>query len=246
MKKEWMDINSMFYSFQNLQAGVLPILFLSGALAVYEPIKIGPEWLQTPIMMVSFVVLIPFAVIGFISPNSIVGERIQRTLEPLLATPVTDQAILFGKIGAAVVYGWGITLINMLLGLVVINISFAGGEVLLYPTNMLAPIILLSLLFSFLVAIWGVNFSLYAASLLDAMNNLAVVLFVPMLVTAFMGSPVVPKTWQAMLAKIIPFYGVSNPFLTLILILLIVDCLLMVVVLIRFRRKRLIMGSNHG
>lgn len=230
----------MLYSLHNLQVGVLPILLLSGAFAVFEPIKIGPMWLQSPIMIFSFVVLIPGAVIAFISPNSIVGERINKTLEPLLATPVSNRSILFGKISAAVAYGWGIALINMSLGLVVINFSFAGGGVLLYPINIFIPIILLSLLCSILVAILGINFSLFATTLLEAQNKLGAAIIVPLVIPAFMAGPFMPKTWAAMAAQTISFYGVTNMIVILILILLLVDSILLVVVLTRFRRKQLL------
>jgi ABC-2 type transport system permease protein len=240
MKKEWWDIKTTLFLFGNLQAGILPILVLSGAFGIYEPIKIGPEWLQSPIMIFSIVVLIPCAVIGFISPNSIVGERNRKTLEPLLATPVTDHAILFGKIGIAVVYGWGMTLLNMILGLVVINLTYSNGQVFLYPINLVISIMLLSFLFSILIAAGGVNFSLYATSLLEAQNKLGMTVFIPLVLTGFMMGPFMPKDWKAITVVIIAQLGVTNLFLIFMGILFVVDSLLIVVVLTRFHRKRLI------
>ncbi len=45
--------------------------------------------------MIGMLSLVPAA---YISANSIVGEREQNTLEPLLSTPLTDRELLWGKI----------------------------------------------------------------------------------------------------------------------------------------------------
>ena len=107
MRKEWEDIKSTLFSYHKLQGGIVPIILFCVAFGIYEPLRIGPDWLQSPVMVFSLAILVPFIVIGSISPYSFVGERERGTLEPLLVTPVSDQAILFGKIGVAVFYGCG-------------------------------------------------------------------------------------------------------------------------------------------
>ena len=47
--------------------------------------------------------LIPVAIPGTIAAYSIVGEKITRSLEPLLATPITTEELLVGKCLAAVI-----------------------------------------------------------------------------------------------------------------------------------------------
>ena len=68
-------------------------------------------------------------------PDSFAGERERHTLEPLLATPLSDRAILFGMISAAVGYGWGITLISMVIGLLATNLIPVHEDLLLYPAE---------------------------------------------------------------------------------------------------------------
>ena len=46
--------------------------------------------------------IIPVALSSTAAAFSIVGEKTQRTLEPILATPITDREFLFGKLLAAV------------------------------------------------------------------------------------------------------------------------------------------------
>ena len=47
---------------------------------------------------VGFFLLMPVAIAGTASAFSIVGEKQQRTLEPILATPVSDREFLLGKL----------------------------------------------------------------------------------------------------------------------------------------------------
>jgi len=48
--------------------------------------------------VVAFYLLMPIAIASTASAFSIVGEKQQRTLEPILATPITDREFLAGKL----------------------------------------------------------------------------------------------------------------------------------------------------
>ena len=239
MRKEWEDIKSTLFSYHKLQGGIVPIILFCVAFGIYEPLRIGPDWLQSPVMVFSLAILVPFIVIGSISPYSFVGER--GTLEPLLVTPVSDQAILFGKIGAAVFYGWGVTLVNLLLGVGSINIIFNTGKFLLYPPGIVAPTLILSLLFSILVAIIGTNSSFYAKTILDAQRNLVTMLFLPLVLPAFFAGPFMPEEWRLLIIQIVAHSGAPNLFLILIALLFIVNGIFMVFAFTRFHRKLLML-----
>jgi ABC-2 type transport system permease protein len=238
MRKEWIDIKSTLFSYHNLQAGIWPILLFCVAFGIYEPLRIGPDWMQSPIMVFSLSVLVPFVAIGFISPYSFVGERKRGTLEPLLATPVSDQAILFGKIGIAVLYGWGVSIISMLSGL--FTLFFSTGKFLLYPPGIAIPTLLLSLFFSLLTSIIGTNSSLYAKTQLEAQNNLGMALFIPIVLPAFFVGPFMPEAWKVIIVQIAAQLGIANLLLILAVLLFIVDNIYMVIALGRFHRKLLI------
>ena len=45
--------------------------------------------------------LMPIAIASTAAAFSIVGEKQQRTLEPILATPITDRQLLLGKLLAS-------------------------------------------------------------------------------------------------------------------------------------------------
>ena len=241
LRKEWEDIKSSLFSYHNLQAGIWPILIFCAAFGIYEPLRIGPDWLQSPMMVFSSAVLVPFIVIGSISPYSFVGERKRGTLEPLLATPVSDQAILSGKIGIAVLYGWGVTLVNMLLGLGSINLFLANGKFLFYSPGIAIPTVLLSLIFSILVATMGTNYSFYAKTLLEAQNNLGMTLFIPLVLPAFLVGPLMPESWKVIILQITTQLGATNLFLILMALLLIIDGICVAIALNRFHRKQLLL-----
>ncbi len=241
MQKEWVDIKSTLFAYHNLLAGLWPIFIFCVACGVYEPLRLGPDWLQSPIMVFSLSVLIPFVTTGFISPYSFVGERLRGTLEPLLATPVSDQALLFGKIGMAVLYGWGVSLVSMVLGWGVINLFVTHGQLLSYPPGMVIPTILLSLLFSLLVATLCTIASFYAKTILEAQRGPVMALFIPMLLPALWIGPLMPETWKGLIIQFLPPLGATNLFPILIVLLILLDGIFMIIALSRFHRKQLLL-----
>ena len=57
--------------------------------------------------------------------DSFAGERERHTLETLLASRLPDRAILFGKVLAAVGYGWVLVMLMLVLSLVTVNLTVA-------------------------------------------------------------------------------------------------------------------------
>jgi len=240
MRKECLDIKVTFFSIRNLMPGVLITILFSAAVGVYEPAQMGLEWLNSPITVLFLALLIPLSIIGFISPDSFVGERKRYTLEPLLATPVSDQAILFGKIGIAVILGWGAMLLNAGLGLLCVNLATKHEGILLYSPDTLAGVILMGLLISILLAIAGVGCSLYSHNLLEAQNKMGKLLFVPMILAASTISPYMPEWWRMMAIQLAASFGIMSLFQFLVVILFVVDIASAGWLMMRFNRKLLI------
>ena len=68
-----------------------------------------------------YYLLIPVAVSNIVASYSIIGEKLQRTLEPILATPIDDEEILMGKALAGIVPGLATTYGSFLLYTVVVD-----------------------------------------------------------------------------------------------------------------------------
>lgn len=142
------------------------MLLLGVLLPLYAgPFTLDQAWLLTlwawaPVLLVASIVA-----------DSVAGERDNHTLETLMASRLPDRAILLGKVGAAVAYGWGLMLLTVVLSVVTVNLAWPGESLLLYRPLMAVGGGLLSLLASVLAASVGVLISLGADSLRQAQRR---------------------------------------------------------------------------
>jgi ABC-2 type transport system permease protein len=109
--------------------------------------------------------------IGLVT-DAVAGERERHTLETLLASPVSDTAILVGKLTAVVGYAWVIALVQLAAVMVT---SILLGHAL--SAGLVFVIAVLSLFEAILAAGFGVQFSLRAPTVRAAARRLAQVSF---------------------------------------------------------------------
>ena len=69
-----------------------------------------------------YFVLIPSILPSIIASYSFVGEKIEKSLEPLLATPTTDGELLFGKSLAAFIPCMAVTYIGAAISAIIIDV----------------------------------------------------------------------------------------------------------------------------
>ena len=74
-----------------------------------------------PMMMSIFIIAMPVMLPVMIAADSIVGEKERRTLVPLLATPLTDSELLFGKMLTALVPGLAVSYASFGLSIGLVN-----------------------------------------------------------------------------------------------------------------------------
>lgn len=126
--------------------------------------------------------LVPLIIPVNIASYSIVGEKTTRSLEPLLATPITTAELLVGKNLAAVIPAVGATLAAFLIfatGAGLISGSSQVTSALLDPMWLLAV-----LLVGPLLAVLSVNFAIMVSSRVNdprVAEQLSVVVIVPIL-----------------------------------------------------------------
>jgi ABC-2 type transport system permease protein len=109
--------------------------------------------------------------LGGIMADSFAGERERHTLETLLATRLSDLAILIGKIVAGVVLAWGLLTLTLLLAIVSAYVRNGDGR-LPVSASELAVILTLYLLTCVVVACAAVLVSLRAATVRQALQTL--------------------------------------------------------------------------
>ena len=127
------------------------------------PWWLGHQWLDGPLILIVWLILPVPLVIAAIA-ESIAGERERHTLEPLLATRLPVRAILTGKILAAAIFGWLVSLVIMLVGLTVVNLADRGDVLRLYSPGLGSAILWFGLLATLFTACVGVTVSLHATT----------------------------------------------------------------------------------
>jgi ABC-2 type transport system permease protein len=215
--------------------GLLILVLIFG---IVIPLQNGRAWVETPASLIVWGWM-PFLWVSGIVADSFAGERERHTLEALLATRLSDRAILFGKILAAMAYGFALTWIILLMSLLVVNISAGHGELLLFPVTIGAGALTFSLLVCGLAASLGVLVSLRAGSVRQAQQLMSagmLVIFVPLMLIQFLP--------PGLLISAGNFLQRTDPLqaaLGVALVLLMVDIALVLVAMRLFRRSRLIL-----
>jgi ABC-2 type transport system permease protein len=240
MRKELIEI---FFQRANTgggrRGGWFSIAIVLAVFGVFFPLQVGPEWLHRP-QLLAFWAWVPLFLVTSVTTDTFAGERERHTLETLLASRLSDRAILFGKVAAAVVYGWGISLVSVALSVVVINLAYGQGQLLFYPTDVAVLGVILSLLAAGLSSTGGVLISLRASSARQAAQimsaTIMVLLFVPLLLLQ-----AVPASSRDLLLS--GFSSASFDQLAIggAVVLAVLDAALLVACMARFQRAKLIL-----
>jgi ABC-2 type transport system permease protein len=236
----WKEFQELIIQRSGLRGGWMGMLVLIAVFGVLFPLQSGPEWLSAPTTVLLWA-WVPFILVNSVVADSFAGERERHTLETLLASRLSDRAILVGKLCAAIAYGWGITLIGLIVALVTINIAFGVGVFLFFPPLFGVAILLLSFLIAWLAAGLGVIVSLRAASVRQAQQTLSlafIFLFVPLLLL-----PLLPDQYRVMVTNAISGLDIQLAGIILVAILLAVDVGLLLAAMRRFVRTQLILSQ---
>jgi ABC-2 type transport system permease protein len=209
-------------------------LFTIGVLGILLPRSMHESWLELPPNAVLIVLYIPFMLIISFIGDAIAGERERHTLETLLASRISDRAILLSKVLVTVALSWGMAVFSLLLGALVVNLSQAPGPWAFYPRDPFAVLLALSLLADLLAASGGVLISLKSATVRQAAQNMLLALIL-------LGLAVYGLT-RLLPADLVAALTTSQMVGIVLLALALLDALLLAAALLSFRRSRLILG----
>jgi len=171
--------------------------------------------------------------------DSFAGERERHTLEALLATRLSDRAILFGKLLAALAYGFTLTWAILLVSLVTINIVVHGEGLLLFTPTMTIGALVFSVLVSGLAASIGVLVSLRASSVRQAQQWMSfgmLILFLPFMFIQF-----IPRAWLESFGNAIIHADPLQIGIWVAVALLVVESVLLMIAMRLFQRSKLIL-----
>jgi sodium transport system permease protein len=190
------------------QMGTLRLVARGIHPSVAKPLRVASRDLATPEARFDFgQQMIPYLMIllGFIGGmqlaiDSTAGERERQSLEPLLATPASREAILSGKIIATAVFAFlsvFTTLIAYKVAFTYVVTSRAGGFSMNLPTEALLQMFLVLLPVLLLGAALLTALAAFAKSYREAQSYLPMIMFLPMIPTMYlMVSPVKNQLWM--------------------------------------------------
>jgi len=217
--------------------GALPFVVLFG---IVYPLQQGRAWIDTFVAL-PYAILFPIFLVSIMIADSIAGERERHTLETLLASRLPDRAILLGKVGVVVGYSWGLTLLNLVLGAVTVNLTRIQAAPHFYHPAVALGAVGLSLLGAGLVAGLGAVVSMRVATVREAQRRLMGGLLVLMLTPVLCAQALVAMGHVDM-GVILRRVDWTAAELIAAAVLLALDLLLLGVALAQFRRPRLMLG----
>jgi ABC-2 type transport system permease protein len=236
MTKEWREY---FAPGGSRRGGVVSMLIFFGLFGVFLPLELGRNFVDSFFAVFYYGISVPLSMVMGIIADAFAGERERHTLETLLASRLSDRSILLGKLGAAVGYSWGMSLLTALLAVIVANFK-GGGAFRFYATGIWTSILAVSLLVALLYASLGVLLSLRAATVRQVQQALSVSFLVILLGPFLIFQALSPATRQqfgvwalAHLTQVGIIAGV---------IIAVLDVILLAAALLGFRRSRLILS----
>ena len=190
------------------QVGTLRLVARGVHPSVGKGLQVSNRDLATPDSRFDFgQQMIPYLMVllGFIGGmqlaiDSTAGERERQSLEPLLATPASREAILSGKIAATALFSFlsvAVTLLAYKLAFTYVVSSKAAGFSMNLPLPALLQLFVVILPIVLLGAALLTALAAFAKSYREAQSYLPMIMFLPMIPTLYlMVSPVKNQLWM--------------------------------------------------
>jgi ABC-2 type transport system permease protein len=204
-------------------------------LGVVFPLIDRQGWLTLSAAMVLLNIFFPYYYILVYIGDSFAGERERHTLETLLASRISDRAILWGKVVSTVGYIWGMTLVAAMLSMGVVNLAQGRGPWMFYsPFGLWLGVLILSLLACLFSASGGILVSLHSRTTRQAAQTFALGSLGLFMAVYFAARALPPRLFAGLSGSQILFL--------VILFLAVLDAILLAISMASFHRPRLIMN----
>lgn len=216
----------------------LSLVVLLVIFGVVIPLQNGRDWVASPISAMVWAWM-PYMWVYSVVADSFAGERERHTLEALLATRLSDRAILFGKLLAALAYGFTLTWAILLVSLVTVNVAVRSEGLLLFSPMMTAGALVFSILVSGLSASIGVLVSLRAGSVRQAQQWMSfgmLVLFLPLMLIQF-----IPRLWVETIGTALTNADPLQIAVWAVVALLVIEAVMLAIAMRLFQRSKLIL-----
>lgn len=176
----WKEFKSLLRSSGSRWKSVAILVTPIALFGIIFPIQFREDWLAG-YWSLAVAVVTPMLLIATTIAESFAGERERHTLETLLASRLPDRAILRGKLFASLLFGWGMTLLLLIISLVMVNLLEWHGGFLFYQPVIYWLDLVASFLMSGMVSSLGILISLRAPTVQNAAQTIMLALFMPLL-----------------------------------------------------------------
>jgi ABC-2 type transport system permease protein len=232
MWKEWAE-------FVRQRSTVIGMVMFLGVMGVFVPLQRGPQWIDSRMPLINSIVLPLMLVLGIVA-DSFAGERERHTLETLLATRLSERAIVLGKFIAVIAYGWGLALAGLALGLITANASGGGENLRFFPAGVVVAGVVFGLLGAGLSAGAGILVSQRAATVRQAAQMISVGMM-GLTFIAVTGLTTLPRGWKQAIFETAGAIPPGERVLIAALLLAAIDIALLSIAWMRFQRSNLIL-----
>lgn len=229
--KEWRELLG-----QRGMRGKMGMALFAAAFGIVLPLMNGPTWITSPMVAIAWS-WVPMFLVTTVIADAFAGERERHTLETLLASRLSDHAILFGKIGAAIGYAAVMTALGLILGIITVNLASPHGGIVLYAMPVVTLMCAFGILGAVFMAAVGVLISLRAATVRQAQQTLGGAIMV-LVLAPVVAVRLLPTAWKYSLIS----RAVSTTQLALmgLIVFVALDAGALGLAMVRFKRGRLI------
>jgi ABC-2 type transport system permease protein len=234
--KEWQEFRDQLLS---LRRGGLSALILALILGVVAPVELGTDWVESK-LIVGYWPFLAATMVSSLIADSVAGERERHTLETLLASRLSDSSILIGKIIAAVIYGVGFAVANIMIGLVAVNVVHRDGGLLLFAPQRFIATITLTVLASLLMAGIGVFISLRASTVKQAQQAFGIAIIVLTMGPVLLFNALSFETRERLIARLVSI-GETRIEVYTVAGLIVLSVFVIGAALARFKRGKLVL-----
>jgi ABC-2 type transport system permease protein len=234
----WKELREMLMFGETRGRSKMSLVVLVLIFGVVIPLQNGREWVTSPISAMVWAWM-PYMWVYSVVADSFAGERERHTLEALLATRLSDRAILFGKLLAALAYGFTLTWAILLVSLVTVNVAVRGAGLLLFSPVMALAALVFSILISGLSASVGVLVSLRAGSVRQAQQWMSfgmLILFLPLMLIQF-----IPRGWLESVGNAMTTADPIQIGVWAAVVLVVVEAVFLAIAMRLFQRSKLIL-----
>lgn len=234
----WKEWRELLQQRDSSRGTLISLLVPALVMGVLVPWQSGGRWLTSPASLAAFGWL-PLVLVAAVIAEVFAGERERHTLETLLATRLSDRAILFGKIGGAALYGWGTAMAVALLGLLTVNLGHWNGAFRFYTPLVALGGVGIALLTALFTAAGGCLVSLRASTVRQAQQTMGLVTLIPVLPVLALN--LISSANRQRLIDAVLSASALTVVLTSALVLAALDVALVLAALARFQRAKLVL-----